>query len=174
MTEAAFVDPDDNPINAFAWGAMVENLGLAHIIAQTWLATPDGGLLLRTTWSGLVLPGVAQPYGTVTGPSNDGPWTEREQYSTRAAALAGHLHWIAELGARTPHPATEGPTMLVLTRRIGESIRVGDDIVVTFLETNSNGSIRLGISAPQDVPIHRDEVYRAITAATTEPPGSPQ
>ena len=51
--------------------------------------------------------------------------------------------------------------MLVLTRKHGESIRVGDGIVFTILEI-SGGQIKVGIEAPAQLPIHREEVYRRI------------
>lgn len=48
--------------------------------------------------------------------------------------------------------------MLVLSRRLGQSIRIGDDITITVINSRGN-HIRIGISAPQDVPVHRSEVY---------------
>jgi len=54
--------------------------------------------------------------------------------------------------------------MLVLTRRLGESINIGDDIVVTVLEVRGD-QIRIGISAPRDVQVHREEVWRELQAA---------
>lgn len=48
--------------------------------------------------------------------------------------------------------------MLVLTRRAGESIVIGNDVTVTVLEVRGD-QIRIGIDAPKDVPIHREEVY---------------
>ncbi|MBL4869172.1 MAG: carbon storage regulator [Pseudomonadales bacterium] len=48
--------------------------------------------------------------------------------------------------------------MLVLTRRVGETIRIGDDIFVTVLESNSANSARIGIKAPRDVEILRTEL----------------
>ena len=51
--------------------------------------------------------------------------------------------------------------MLVLTRKHGESIRVGDGIVFTILEI-SGGQIKVGIEAPAQLPVHREEVYRRI------------
>lgn len=53
--------------------------------------------------------------------------------------------------------------MLVLTRKIGEQIRVGDDIVVTLVRIQGD-KVRLGIDAPRDVPIHREEVRRRLAA----------
>lgn len=54
--------------------------------------------------------------------------------------------------------------MLVLTRRNGESIVVGEDIVVTVLEIRGD-HVRIGISAPRSVQVHREEVYRELAAA---------
>ena len=51
--------------------------------------------------------------------------------------------------------------MLVLTRRAGQSILVGDDIVVTILEL-SRDQVRIGIRAPRSVSVHREEVYEEI------------
>ncbi len=48
--------------------------------------------------------------------------------------------------------------MLILTRRIGETVKIGDDISVTILGVKGN-QIRVGISAPKDVAVHREEVY---------------
>jgi len=52
---------------------------------------------------------------------------------------------------------------LILTRRAGESIIIGDDIVVTVLSINGN-QVWLGIDAPKEVPIHREEIYDRIQA----------
>ncbi|HEV7848779.1 MAG TPA: carbon storage regulator CsrA [Mycetocola sp.] len=54
--------------------------------------------------------------------------------------------------------------MLVLTRKPGERIVIGDDIVVTFLESRGD-SIRIGIEAPSGVKIQRDEIVQAVTEA---------
>lgn len=51
--------------------------------------------------------------------------------------------------------------MLVLARDVGESIRIGDDIIIQVV-TSSSGKLRLGITAPKDIPVHREEVYEAI------------
>ena len=52
--------------------------------------------------------------------------------------------------------------MLILTRRVGESIVIGDDIVVTIVEAGRD-HVRVGIDAPRSVSVHRQEVYAAIT-----------
>ena len=55
--------------------------------------------------------------------------------------------------------------MLVLTRKSGESIVIGDDVVLTVLEVRG-GQVRLGIEAPRDVVIHRAEVHDQVLADT--------
>lgn len=57
--------------------------------------------------------------------------------------------------------------MLVLTRRPGESVHVGDDVVVTVLETRGE-VVRLGIQAPRSIQVHREEIYRELQAANRE------
>jgi carbon storage regulator len=57
--------------------------------------------------------------------------------------------------------------MLVLTRRAGESVMIGDDVIITVLEARGD-VIRLGIQAPRDVQVHREEVYRELQAANRE------
>lgn len=56
--------------------------------------------------------------------------------------------------------------MLVLTRRPGESIVIGNDIVVTVLDARGD-QIRVGIDAPRSVQIHREEIYREIEGQNT-------
>ena len=51
--------------------------------------------------------------------------------------------------------------MLILTRKSGEKIAIGDDIVITVLETKGN-QVKLGIEAPLNVTIHRQEVYEKV------------
>lgn len=58
--------------------------------------------------------------------------------------------------------------VLVLTRRVGESIVVGDDVVVTVLEVKGDGIVRLGIDAPRSVRVHRAEVHAAVMQANRE------
>ncbi|HAN97738.1 MAG TPA: carbon storage regulator [Planctomycetaceae bacterium] len=51
--------------------------------------------------------------------------------------------------------------MLVLSRHRDESIMIGDDVVITIVDIRGD-KVRLGIEAPTDIPVHRQEVYEAI------------
>jgi len=57
--------------------------------------------------------------------------------------------------------------MLVLSRKDGEGIRVGDEIVITIVST-SGGQVRLGIEAPAQITIHREEIYDKIVEANRQ------
>ncbi len=51
--------------------------------------------------------------------------------------------------------------MLILTRRVGETLVIGDDVTVTVLGVKGN-QVRLGVNAPRDLPVHREEIYERI------------
>lgn len=55
--------------------------------------------------------------------------------------------------------------MLVLSRKVGESIRINDNIKMTVTRIEK-GDVRISIEAPREIPVHRDEVYKAIKAGT--------
>ena len=61
--------------------------------------------------------------------------------------------------------------MLVLSRSAGESVMIGSDIVVTVLEVRGD-VVRIGIDAPRDVKVHREEVFRALEEANRAAAGS--
>ncbi len=51
--------------------------------------------------------------------------------------------------------------MLILTRRVSESLIIGDDITITVLGIKGH-QVRLGINAPLEIPVHRDEIYQRV------------
>ena len=51
--------------------------------------------------------------------------------------------------------------MLILTRRVGETVMIGDEVTVTVLGVKGN-QVRLGVNAPKDVAVHREEIYERI------------
>lgn len=51
--------------------------------------------------------------------------------------------------------------MLILTRRVGETVMVGDDVTITVLGVKGN-QVRIGVNAPKHVSVHREEIYQRI------------
>ena len=57
--------------------------------------------------------------------------------------------------------------MLILTRRVGETVMIGNEVTVTVLGVKGN-QVRLGINAPKDVAVHREEIFERIKAERTD------
>ena len=58
--------------------------------------------------------------------------------------------------------------MLILTRKVGESVLIGDDISITVLSVRGN-QVKLGVEAPKEVSVHREEIYQRIKKTKDEP-----
>ncbi len=63
--------------------------------------------------------------------------------------------------------------MLILTRRVGESVMIGDEVTITVLGVKGN-QVRVGINAPKNVAVHREEIYERIKNEQGQPQKRPE
>jgi carbon storage regulator len=61
--------------------------------------------------------------------------------------------------------------MLILTRRVGETVMIGNEVTVTVLGVKGN-QVRIGVNAPKDVAVHREEIYERIKREQDQDPAS--
>jgi carbon storage regulator len=71
------------------------------------------------------------------------------------------MAWSAVIHAAASAKLARSWIMLILTRRVGETVMIGNEVTVTVLGVKGN-QVRIGVNAPKDVAVHREEIYERI------------
>jgi carbon storage regulator len=90
---------------------------------------------------------------------------KQRQLEVKTAHVTGRRKRRATLRSESKE---QGRPMLILTRRVGETLMIGNEITVTVLDVRGN-QVRLGIAAPKEVPVHREEVYVRLQEENARP-----
>lgn len=86
----------------------------------------------------------------------------------RSIAYGCQTRYRANIKVCTANTCSKGGCiMLILTRRVGETLMVGDEVTVSVLGIKGN-QVRIGINAPKEVSVHREEIYERIKAEERE------
>src|SRR5262245_39032097 len=104
--------------------------------------------------------GCRRPTPRPAGLARPRPCLNRNPETNATSSVRRHNTTAADSPPR-PRPVRKEPPMLVLSRQRDESIIIGDNIVVTIVDIRGD-KVRLGINAPTEIPVHRQEIYEAI------------
>ena len=144
---------------AFHWLHSVEDASLALPVTNPWLFFDEYAVELSDDDTERV--GSQNPDVWVTVRAGSSPSDFSANLRAPILVADGRGLAAAQLTNGSQHISKEESTVLIITRRAGERIMVGDDVVVEIMEIVGN-SVRVGISAPRSVPVYREEIYTAV------------
>jgi len=96
--------------------------------------------------------------------------TEKPAYAETRTNMTGLVNTCHGL-CRDHKETKEMEAMLILTRRVGETLMIGDEVTVTVLGVKGN-QVRIGVNAPKNVAVHREEIYDRIKQEQVQPDGT--